>query len=54
MLWKKSSGMSGVRLLRCLRNWDGLRSPILSVRSWRLRCSFEGDSHLTSSVFSLV
>jgi hypothetical protein len=31
MLRKKSSGTSRTRLLSCLRNWDGLRSPILSV-----------------------
>jgi hypothetical protein len=29
----------------CLKNWDGLRSPISSsVRSWRIRCSLEGTA----------
>jgi hypothetical protein len=54
MLRSKSSGMPGARLLRCLRNWDGLLSPISSVRSSRMRCSFEGDNRLTSSVLSVV
>jgi hypothetical protein len=54
MLRIKSSGMSGARLLSCLRNWDGLQSPISSVRSWRMRCSFSGDSRVTSSVLSVV
>jgi hypothetical protein len=39
----------------CLRNWDGLRSPISSsVSNWRMRCSLEGDSRCTSSVLSEV
>jgi hypothetical protein len=32
MLRRKSSSTSGARVLSCLRNWDGLRSPISSVR----------------------
>jgi hypothetical protein len=55
MLRRKSSGTSGARPLRCLRNWDGLRSPISSsVSSWRMRCSLERDSRRTSSVLSVV
>jgi hypothetical protein len=34
---RKSSGTSGTRLLRSLRDCDGIRSPISSsVRSWRI------------------
>jgi hypothetical protein len=54
MLWKKSSVMSGVRLLRCLRNCYGLPSPISSISSRRMRCSLKGDSRITSSVLSVV
>jgi hypothetical protein len=55
MVRRKSSGTSGARPLRCLRNRDGLRSPISSnVSNWRMRCSLEGDSRSTSSVFSVV
>jgi hypothetical protein len=55
MLWRKSSDTSGSRLLRCLRNLDGLRSPIFSsARSWRILCSHEGDNRLTNSVLSVV
>jgi hypothetical protein len=54
MVWRKSSGTSGARLLRCLRNWDGLRSPISRVRNWRIRYSLEGDSRLISSARSVV
>jgi hypothetical protein len=55
MLRGKSSGTSCARLLRCLRNWDGLRSPISSnMSNWWMRCSLEGDSPCTSSFRSLV
>jgi hypothetical protein len=51
----KSSGTSGAKPLRCLRNWDGLRSPISStVSNRRMRCSLEGDSRCTSSFRSFV
>jgi hypothetical protein len=54
-VYRKSSGTSGARPLRCPRNWDGLRSPISSsVSSWRMRRSLEGDSRCTSSVLSVV
>jgi hypothetical protein len=44
MLRRKSSDTSGARLLRCLRNWDGLWSAISSsIRSWRMRCSWRGQ-----------
>jgi hypothetical protein len=51
---RRKSGLSGTRLLRCLRNWDVLRSPISSVWSRWMHCSFEGDSRLTSLVYSEV
>jgi hypothetical protein len=54
MLRRKLSGAPGARLLRCLRNWDGLQSPISRVRNWRIRCSIYGDSLLISSVCSVV
>jgi hypothetical protein len=55
MVYRNSSVMSGARPLRCLRNWDGLRSPISSsVSTWRMRCSLEGDSRRTSSILSVV
>jgi hypothetical protein len=51
----KYSGMSGVRLLRCLRNCNGLWSPTSSsVKSWQACWSLEGDSLFTNSVLSFV
>jgi hypothetical protein len=55
VLRSKSSGMAVARLQRCLRNWDGLRSPVsFRVRSSQMQCSLKGDSCLTSSVLSVV
>jgi hypothetical protein len=45
MVRRKSSGTTGARLLRCLRNWDSSRSPISSsVRSCRMRCLSRGTT----------
>jgi hypothetical protein len=55
MLQRKPSGKPGARLLRCIRNCDGLRSPnSSSVRRSRMRCSLEGDSRSTNSILSVV
>jgi hypothetical protein len=55
VLRREYSGRSRARLLRCLRNCDGLRSPISScVMIWPARCSLVGDSRFCSSVFGAV
>jgi hypothetical protein len=55
ILQRKSSGTLGTRILRSLRNCDGLQSPISwSVRSWRMRYSLARVSCLMSLTFSVV
>ena len=53
MVWRKSSGTSGAKPLRCRRNGNGFRSPISSCqKSCLTRCSREVDNRRTSSALS--
>lgn len=42
------------RHLRWRRNGNGLRSPVSSVRSWRMRCSYEEDNRFSNTALSVV